>query len=93
METTLYGRTARQARPIQTARDYDRARLRLAEARKQPGWSREDDRIDALTLAVTEFETRYVSREVQLTVEWAECVFIPQFLTEASPRRRWNDPR
>jgi hypothetical protein len=48
-------------------------------------------RIDALCAAITEFEVRYVTREVQLAVEWAECVFIPPLEPAERRRRRWND--
>ncbi len=92
MGTRFLGLFTRRARPIFSERDYDRARVRLAEARAQPGWIRKDDRVDALAVAVAQFERRYVSREVQLAVEWAECVFVPQVSTDPAPRRRWNDP-
>src|SRR5512134_2160444 len=77
MGSRLFGTLTRKARPILNGRDYDNAKQRLADALQQPGWVREDDRIDALTVALSEFETRYVARELQLAVEWAECVFVP----------------
>jgi hypothetical protein len=80
-----------KARPIMNGRDYDLAKQRLAEALGQPGWMQESVRIEALSVAISDFETRYVTREVQLAVEWAECVFIPPLDTAQRPRRRWND--
>jgi hypothetical protein len=93
MGSRLVGTLARKARPILNGRDYDNAKKRLAAAMQQPGWVREDERIDALTVALNEFETRYVARELQRAVEWAECVFVPSIDTPDSPRRRWTDPR
>jgi hypothetical protein len=80
-----------RARPIMNGRDYDLARARLADAVAQPGWIQETERIEALTLAISEFESRYVTREAQLAVEWAECVFIPPLNPTERPRRRWSD--
>jgi hypothetical protein len=82
-----YGR----ARPIMSGRDYDAARQRLAEATGQPGWMQEVTRIEALTVAVNEFQARYVAREVDLAVQWAECVFVPPLEESERPRRRWTD--
>jgi hypothetical protein len=82
-----YGR----ARPIMNGRDYDLARARLADAVAQPAWMQETQRIEALTVAITEFESRYVTREAQLAVEWAECVFVPALTPDDRPRRRWSD--
>lgn len=87
----LFGTHTRKARPILSGRDYDNAKRRLADALQQPGWMREDERIDALIVALAEFETRYVAREPQLAVEWAECVFVPAVDSAASLRRRWSD--
>jgi hypothetical protein len=81
----------RRARPIHNGRDYDLAKQRLVEAMRQPAWMQETARIDALSAAISEFEVRYVTREVQLAVEWAECVFIPPLETVERQRRRWND--
>jgi hypothetical protein len=78
-----------RARPIMNGRDYDLAKKRLAEAMDQPGWMQETSRIEALSVAISDFEVRYVTREVQLAVEWAECVFIPPL--ETAERRRWSD--
>ena len=86
-----FGTPPRKARPILSGRDYDSAKRRLADALQQPGWIREDERIDALILALAEFETRYVSREPQRAVEWAECVFVPAVDSAGAPRRRWSD--
>ncbi len=80
-----------KARPILSGRDYDQAKQRLAEALGQPAWMQESHRIEALSMAINEFEMRYVAREVQLAVEWAECVFIPPLDTPERQRRRWND--
>jgi hypothetical protein len=80
-----------KARPILNSRDYDLAKQRLAEAMREPAWMQEGNRIDALTAAITDFELRYVTREVQLAVEWAECVFIPPLESSERLRRRWND--
>jgi aminoglycoside/choline kinase family phosphotransferase len=81
-----------KARPIMNSQDYDRAKQRLAEVLGQPAWMQESNRIEALSMAINEFEARYVTREVQLAVEWAECVFIPPLDTpQRNPRRRWND--
>jgi hypothetical protein len=80
-----------KARPIMNGRDYDLAKQRLAEAMDLPGWMQETSRIEALSVAISEFEVRYVAREVQLAVEWAECVFIPPLETPERPRRRWSD--
>jgi hypothetical protein len=80
-----------KARPILNGRDYDVAKQRLAEAMREPAWMQEANRIDALTAAISDFELRYVTREVQLAVEWAECVFIPPLEGPDRPRRRWND--
>ncbi len=84
--------TPYQARPILNTRDYDHARRRLSEALGQPGWLRDEDRIESLSLAVTAFERRILSREPQLCVEWAECVFVPALEDNDCPRRRWSDP-
>jgi hypothetical protein len=80
-----------RARPIMNGRDYDVARTRLAEAVGQPGWMQEASRIEALAVAINEFESRYVTREVELAVEWAECVFVPALEDAGRPRRRWSD--
>ena len=92
MGSRMFGAPTRKARPILSGRDYDNAKRRLADALQQPGWVREDERIDALILALAEFETRYVAREPQLAVEWAECVYVPAIDSAAAPRRRWSDP-
>ena len=84
--------TPYQARPILSTRDYDFARRRLSEALGQPGWLRDEGRIESLSLAVTAFERRILSREPQLSVEWAECVFVPPLEGRDCPRRRWSDP-
>jgi hypothetical protein len=80
-----------KARPILNERDYDLAKQRLAEAMGAPAWMQEPTRIDALSAAISDFESRYVMREVQLAVEWAECVFLPPLESTELPRRRWND--
>lgn len=92
MGSRQFGSIARKARPILNGRDYDSAKKRLVEALRQPGWVREDDRIDALMVALIEFEKRYVTRDLQLAVEWAECVFVPALDNADVPRRRWSDP-
>jgi hypothetical protein len=74
-----------------SGRDYDAARQRLAEAAGQPGWMQEVTRIEALTVAINEFQARYVAREVDLAVQWAECVFVPALEESERPRRRWTD--
>ena len=84
--------TPYQARPILSTRDYDFARRRLSEALGQPGWLRDEGRIESLSLAVTAFERRILAREPQLSVEWAECVFVPPLEGRDCPRRRWSDP-
>jgi hypothetical protein len=91
MGSRQFGAPTRKARPILCGRDYDNAKQRLADALQQPGWVREDERIDALILALAEFETRYVGREQQLAVEWAECVFVPGIDSGGALRRRWSD--
>jgi hypothetical protein len=93
MGSRAFSTLTRKARPILNGRDYDNAKKRLAAAMQQPGWVREDERIDALTVALNEFETRYVARELQRAVEWAECVFVPSIDNPDSPRRRWTDPQ
>jgi hypothetical protein len=80
-----------KARPILDGRDYDLAKERLAAAIGEPAWMQENSRIEALSLAINDFETRYVTREVQLAVEWAECVFLPPLDTTDRPRRRRTD--
>ncbi|MCW5605141.1 MAG: hypothetical protein KIS79_14960 [Burkholderiales bacterium] len=92
MGSRSLGEARHRARPILNTRDYDLARRRLAEALAQPGWLREEARIEALTLALTAFERRILSREPQLVVEWAEYVCMPP-LDDEAPRRRWSDPR
>jgi len=91
MGSRVFRTLTRKARPILSGRDYDNARRGLADALQQPGWIREDERIDALIMALAEFETRYTAREPQLAVEWAECVFVPAIEPPAGPRRRWSD--
>ena len=91
MGSRQFGTPTRKARPIMCGRDYDNAKRRLADALQQPGWVREDERIDALILALAEFETRYVGREPQVAVEWAECVFVPALDSSPALRRRWSD--
>ncbi|MCC7548469.1 MAG: hypothetical protein IT532_11950 [Burkholderiales bacterium] len=85
--------TPHQARAILNTRDYDHARRRLSEALGQPGWLRDESRIEALSLALAAFERRILAREPQVSVEWAECVFIPALGDGNCPRRRWSDPR
>jgi hypothetical protein len=80
-----------KARPIMNGRDYDLAKQRLADAMREPAWMQENQRIEALSVAITDFEVRYVTREVQLAVEWAECVFVPPLEPDERPRRRWSD--
>lgn len=84
--------TPYQARPILNTRDYDHARRRLSEALGLPGWLRDEERIEALSLALSAFERRILAREPQVSVEWAECVFIPALQDGDCPRRRWSDP-
>ncbi|HZR03437.1 MAG TPA: hypothetical protein VFA81_09725 [Burkholderiales bacterium] len=91
MDSRFQGAVATKARPILNTRDYDNARRRLAEALSEPAWLREDARIDALMVAVTAFEHRFLSREVQAVVEWAECVFMPPLQTSDERKRRWSD--
>ena len=85
------GSDARMARPILTARDYDAARQRLVEALREPGWTREEDRIEALIHALRGFEGRLLMRDASLAIEWAECVFVPGPDYGQAPRRRWSD--
>jgi hypothetical protein len=80
-----------KARPIMHGRDYDLAKQRLAVALKEPAWMQETSRIEGLSLAISQFETRYLTREEQLAVEWAECVFVPPLEPAERPRRRWSD--
>ena len=90
------GRDARpdatRARPIRTTRDYDAARQRLVEALREPGWTREEDRIEALIYALRGFEGRLLMRDASLAIEWAECVFVPDSGYGQAPKRRWSDP-
>lgn len=90
MGTRFFGSIPNRARPILNTRDYDNARRQLAEALAQPAWLREEARIDALILAVNAFEHRFLSRESQVVVEWAECVYMPP-LQDGGRRRRWSD--
>lgn len=90
MGSRFFGAVPHQARPILTTKDYDSARKRLSEALAQPGWLREEGRIDALIVAVNAFERRFLSRDSQLVVEWAECVFMPP-LDPIDRKRRWSD--
>lgn len=90
MGSRFIGAVPHRARPIHNTRDYDSARKRLAEALAQPGWLREDARIDALIVAVNAFEHRFLSRDSQLVVDWAECVFMPP-LDPIDRKRRWSD--
>jgi hypothetical protein len=81
----------RKARPILGTRDYDAARTQLKQALKEPGWLREEERIEALMHELTDFENRFLMRERWLAIEWAECVFVPNLAGEDAPRRRWSD--
>jgi tRNA pseudouridine-54 N-methylase len=83
--------TTHKARTILSTRDYDAARKQLKQALKQPGWLREEERIEALTRELADFENRFLMRERWLAIEWAECVFIPGLDQEGAPRRRWSD--
>ena len=89
------GRDARagagKARPILTTRDYDAARQQLVAALREPGWTREEDRIDALMHALRGFEGRLMMRDASLAIEWAECVFVPTAEVDPAPKRRWSD--
>jgi aminoglycoside/choline kinase family phosphotransferase len=82
---------AAKARPILTTRDYDAARQRLVAALGEPGWTREEDRIEALIHVLRGFEGRLVMRDASLAIEWAECVFVPAAELEPAPKRRWSD--
>jgi len=93
MGSRFVGDTRYRARAILSTRDYDHARRRLSEALAQPGWLREESRIEALALALSAFERRILAREPQLSVEWAECVFVPPLQDGDCPRRRWSDPQ
>lgn len=81
----------RKARPILGTRDYDAARRQLKQALKEPGWLREEERIEALMHELAEFESRFLMRERWLAIEWAECVFVPGLEDADAPRRRWSD--
>jgi hypothetical protein len=93
--TIMGGRDARaaagKARPILTTRDYDAARQQLVAALREPGWTREEDRIDALMRALRGFEGRLMMRDASLAIEWAECVFVPAAEIEPARKRRWSD--
>ncbi len=80
-----------KARPILSTRDYDAARKRLKAALREPGWLREEERIEALMHALTDFENRFLMRERWLAIEWAECVFVPGLGGDDAPKRRWSD--
>jgi hypothetical protein len=82
---------ANKARPILSTRDYDAARKQLKQALKEPGWLREEERIEALMHELTDFENRFLMRERWLAIEWAECVFVPDLDEDDAPRRRWSD--
>jgi len=82
---------AHKARPILSTRDYDAARKRLRAALKQPGWLREEERIEGLMRELSNFENRFLMRERWLAIEWAECVFVPDLGDADAPRRRWSD--
>jgi hypothetical protein len=90
MGSRFLGTVPNRARPILNTRDYDNARRQLAEALAQPAWLREEGRIDALIVAVNAFEHRFLAREPQVVVEWAECVYVPS-LPGTNSRRRWSD--
>lgn len=81
--------SVRKARAILGTRDYDAVRKQLKQALKEPGWLRQEDRIEALMHELSDFEDRFLMRERWLAIEWAECVFVPE-LSDA-PRRRWSD--
>ena len=93
--TIMGGRDARggvgKARPILTTRDYDAARQQLVAALREPGWTREEDRIDDLMHALRGFEGRLMMRDASLAIEWAECVFVPTTELDPAPKRRWSD--
>lgn len=93
MGSRFPGDTRYLARPIFSTRDYDHARRLLSQTLGQPGWLRDEQRIESLSLALSAFERRILSREPQLAVEWAECVFVPALEERDCPRRRWSDPR
>jgi hypothetical protein len=91
MGSRQFGPSVRKARPILSARDYDAARKQLKQALKEPGWLREEERIEALMHELTGFESRFLMRERWLAIEYAECVFVPDLDEEDAPRRRWSD--
>jgi hypothetical protein len=82
----------RRARRIASERDYEAARTLLAHELQEPGWTRAHERIDALIWALREYESSLLTRDINLAVEWAECVFVPALEPgDARPRRRWSD--
>jgi hypothetical protein len=83
--------SVRKARAILSTRDYDAARKQLKQALKEPGWLREEERIESLMRELTDFENRFLMRERWLAIEWAECVFVPELTDGDAPRRRWSD--
>jgi hypothetical protein len=91
MGSRQFSPPAHKARTILSTRDYDGARKQLKQALKQPGWLREDERIEALIRELTDFENRFLMREHWLAIEWAECVFVPGLDEDDAPRRRWSD--
>ena len=91
MGSRQFRATEHKARPILSTRDYDAARKGLRTALRQPAWLREEERIEALMHALTDFEDRFLMRERWLAIEWAECVFVPDLGEANAPRRRWSD--
>jgi len=91
MGSREFSPVARKARPIRSTRDYDAARKELKHALRQPGWLREEERIEALIHELAGFEDRFLMRERWLAIEWAECVFVPHLDEDDSPKRRWSD--
>ena len=91
MGSRLFGSAARKARPILTTRDYDAVRRQLKHALKEPAWLREEERIEGLIHALSDFENRFLMREHWLAIEWAECVFVPRADEDCAPKRRWSD--
>lgn len=93
MSRTHFRSVEHKARPIRSTRDYDAARKQLKAALKEPAWLRHEDRIEALTQEILDFENRFLMRERSLAIEWAECVFVPRPDEHDNPGRRWSDPQ
>ena len=66
MGSRQFGASVRKARAILSTRDYDAARKQLKQALKEPGWLRQEERIEALDLP---FEVIHAGTDAALFAE------------------------